>query len=225
MGKEKPESEDRLGKNVKNGIGNDLSINTDFSRAIGNTPDDWVDSPENEGEASNSLEESSSLAVLGQSHGTSVISQLVDDNKVSQAAKCIVTPLGSLIASKGSEKTGQNHDKIGHHSNEDVGTAESSKESKIQEKEWGGNTPVDVTSPIDLSVDVLGDVRNVLVDYLDLDVIPGDSVTDSHGEVGDGGEGGDESCKDVEETFLLCWISINPFKMKLSCLPLGHGMP
>ena len=35
------------------------------------------------------------------------------------------------------------------------------------------------------------------------DLVLADAVTDGHGEVGDCREGGDESCDDVEEAFLL----------------------
>ena len=39
MGEEEPETEDWLGKNIKDGVGNDLSIDIDLTGAIGNTPD------------------------------------------------------------------------------------------------------------------------------------------------------------------------------------------
>ena len=39
VGEEKPETEDRLGQDVKNGVGNDLSIHIDVARTISDTPD------------------------------------------------------------------------------------------------------------------------------------------------------------------------------------------
>jgi hypothetical protein len=39
MSEEKPEAEDWLSKNIENGIGDDLSINTDNTSTISNTPD------------------------------------------------------------------------------------------------------------------------------------------------------------------------------------------
>ena len=39
MGEEEPEAEDRLGKDVKDSIGNDLGIETDETGAISNAPD------------------------------------------------------------------------------------------------------------------------------------------------------------------------------------------
>lgn len=39
VGQEKPDTEDGLSQNVKNGVGNDLSVNGKVSGAVGNTPD------------------------------------------------------------------------------------------------------------------------------------------------------------------------------------------
>lgn len=36
---EEPGTEDSLGENVENGVGNDLSVNTDLAGTVGNTPD------------------------------------------------------------------------------------------------------------------------------------------------------------------------------------------
>lgn len=36
---EKPSTKDALGKNIQDGIGNDLTINTNFARSISKTPD------------------------------------------------------------------------------------------------------------------------------------------------------------------------------------------
>ena len=43
---------------------------------------------------------------------------------------------------------------------------------------------------------------------LDHDFVGGNAITGGHGEVGDGGKGGDESCQDVEHAFLLAGISM-----------------
>ena len=39
MGEQKPEAEDRLSKDVENGVGDDLSIDTGNAATIGDTPD------------------------------------------------------------------------------------------------------------------------------------------------------------------------------------------
>jgi hypothetical protein len=39
VSKEEPKTEDGLGKDIKNSVGNDLSVNAGLARAVGNTPD------------------------------------------------------------------------------------------------------------------------------------------------------------------------------------------
>ena len=39
MGKEEPGTEDTLGKDIQNGISDDLAVNTNLARTIGETPD------------------------------------------------------------------------------------------------------------------------------------------------------------------------------------------
>ena len=130
-------------------------------------------------------------------------SKLVNDNKVGKAGHCVVSPLGTLIASECSEKAGEDHDKISDDGHENVGTAEAGEESEIHKQEWGGDTPVDVSCPVHLAVDINGGVGDVLVGFRLGIVGEGDTVTHGHGEVRDGGKCGDESSQDVEETFLL----------------------
>lgn len=39
MGEEEPESENGLGKDIEDGVCNDLGVNVDVARSIGDTPD------------------------------------------------------------------------------------------------------------------------------------------------------------------------------------------
>jgi len=100
------------------------------------------------------------------------------------------------------EETQENHEDICDNGNEDVGSVQAGEEGQVEEEEWGGNAPVDVTGPEDLSVDVHGDIWGVLVDGLYDGVREGVSITGGHGEVGDGREGGDQSSEDVEKPLL-----------------------
>lgn len=163
----------------------------------------WVDGPENKSETSNGGEKGAGLVVLGHCLLATVHGKLVDDDKVGNARHGIVSPLLSTLVTESSEESGQDHDEIGNDGDKDVGTAQSSKERKIEEQERGGDAPVHVTSPVYRSVDVLGGVGSVLVGFLEDDVVVADAVTGSHGEVGDGREGGDEGSQDVEQAFLL----------------------
>ena len=164
----------------------------------------WVDGPENQCETSNGGEESPGLLVLGQSRATTVYGKLVDNDQVGNATHGIVSPLLTALVSESSKETSHDHDQISNDGDENVGTTQSGEEGKIEEQEWGRDTPVDVTSPVHLAVDVLSGVGSVLVGFLEDDVVEGDAVTGSHGKVRDGSEGGDESSQDVEQAFLLC---------------------
>ena len=137
--------------------------------------------------------------------------ELVDDDEVGDAGNGVVSPLGAVVSTVGSEETGQDHDDVGDNGDEDVGTAQTGEEGQVQQQEWGGDRPIHVTGPVDLTIDVLGGVGNMLVGLLDGGVLEGDPVTHGHSEVRDGGEGGDEGSQDVEQAFLLRCMSIENF--------------
>jgi hypothetical protein len=153
--------------------------------------------------------------------------ELVNNDEVSGTGHCVVSPLGTLLLSEGSKEAGQDHDKVGNNSHEDVDTTQTSKEGKIHEQEWGGNAPIDVTGPVDLARDAVVELDAVLV-LLVLGLgVERDTVTDSHGEVGDGSKGGDEGSQDVEEAFLLRlyqYPDAKNTKFNIN-LQLEHGRP
>ena len=139
MGEEKPKSEDGLGEDIEDGVGNDLSIDVDVARPISNAPNTkqcqhaptnlrWqnlhgVNGPENKSEPSNGTEECSGLLILVLDNATAVIGKLVDNDQVCNASHCVPSPLGTSLNSEGGEETGQDHDEVGNNSDEDVGTA------------------------------------------------------------------------------------------------------
>jgi len=127
---------------------------------------------------------------------------LVNNDQVGGTSHSVPSPFLSIAASERGEETGQNHDDISDNCNEDVGTVETSEEGKIEKEERSGNGPVDVTSPEDLSVDVLEGSGSVVVGFLDNDVCVAVSITSGHCEVGEGCEEGNEGSQNVEETFL-----------------------
>ena len=226
MGKEQPETEDRFGKNVKYGIGNDLGVDVNIARTVSDTPDarlslasiigrssenlHWIDSPEDEGETANSGKEGGSLGVLRFGNCSAVDSELVDDNEIGDAGHCVPAPLGRFLNSEGSKETGENHDKVSDNCHKNAGTAQSGKEAKIEEQEWGGDTPIDITSPVNLTVDGLDSVSNMLVGVLDENLVLANSISDCHRIVGQCSEGGDEGSQNVEQAFLLAAVSLEP---------------
>ena len=157
-----------------------------------------VNGPEDEGEASNGSEESAGLGILGHNDVTAVDGELVNNYEVGDAGHCVVSPLWSFLLVESSEETGKDHDDVSDNGNEDVSTAQAAEEAKIQEQKWGGHTPVDVTGPVDLTLNDIVGVGEMLLGVLDLDLIDGDTITNSHGEVRDHGKGGDESRQDME---------------------------
>ena len=129
---------------------------------------------------------------------------MIDDSQVGDASNGVPAPLWSLLNGEGSEEAGKDHDNIGNDGNENVGTCKTGQEGEIEEEKGSGDAPIDVAGPVDLAVDDLLDIGDVVLGVVGLgDLVVADAVTDGHGEVGDGGEGGDEGCQDVEEAFLL----------------------
>ena len=180
---QEPESEDGLGQDVEDGISDDLSVDRPNTSSISNTPDNGVEGPENEGEAANGCKELGGGAVLGLDGNAAWDDELVDDDEVGNAGHGVVSPFGTFSVTKGGEQTEENHEHVGSDGDEDVGSVQAGQESEIEEEEWGGHAPVDVSSPEDLAEDVLKGVRDVLVGLLDDDVCEGDSVTRCHSVV------------------------------------------
>lgn len=189
----------------------------------------WVNGPEDQGESGNGAEESSSLLVLVLNHTATVEGKLVDNDQVRNASHGVPCPFWALLNSEGSKETGQDHDDISDNGNENIGTAQSSEQAKVQEQEWGGDAPIDVAGPVDLAVDGLEGVGEVLLGVLDGDLILANTIVNGHGEVGDGSEGGDKGSQDVEQAFLLRRVSVDEFcnvSIELmDYLQLGHGRP
>ena len=107
-----------------------------------------------------------------------------------------------------SKETGQDHDKVCSDGNKDICTRKSSEEGKVQEQKWGGKRPVDVSCPVDLTVDDFSYDWDFLVMLFDDNLVVGDAVTSGQSEVREEGKGGNEGRQDVEHAFLLQLVSI-----------------
>ena len=219
MGEEEPEAKDWFGKNVKDGIGDDLGVDSNNTATIGNTPDanicenlvvkkvmddlHGVNGPKNQGETSDSAVESLGLVILTSNGSATIEGELVDDNKVGNACESIPAPLLAITSPKCGKETGKDHDDIGNDSDEDVGTTETSQEAKVKEQECGGDTPVNITCPVNLAVNDLNGIWDMLVLFDLLNLVVGDAITRGHCEVRQESKGGDEGREDMEESFLL----------------------
>ena len=170
MREQEPETKDRLGKNVQDGISDNLSINTPLASTITNTPNDWVKGPENESEATNGGKKFGGGAALAHDCTTARDDELVDDNEVSNASNSIPSPLLTIVPAKSSKETSKNHNDVCNDGNEDASTVHTSQESQVEEEKWCGQAPVDVSGPEHLTEDVLDGVGNMLVYLLDNNV-------------------------------------------------------
>lgn len=165
-----PETENWLGENIENSVGDDLTIDGEDAGSITKTPDNWVESPEDEGESTDGGKELGGLVVLVGSSTASTKSDNPNNGDVCNTGHGVVSPLLTLGATEGGEETSENHDKIGNNGDSDVGTVQASEEGKIEEEKWCGDGPVDVTTPEDLAENIIGDIWSVLVLVLDLNV-------------------------------------------------------
>jgi hypothetical protein len=170
MCEQQPETKDRLGKNVQDGIGDDLGVNAPLPGAIANTPDDWVQSPENEGEATNGSKKLGGGAALAHGCTTARDDKLVNDDEISNASNGIPSPLLTIVLAKSSKETSKDHDDICNDGNKDASTVHTSQESQVEEEKWCSQAPVDVSGPEYLTEDVFNGIRNVLVYLLDNDM-------------------------------------------------------
>lgn len=207
VGDDQPRAEDGLSKHIKDGVGHNLTINTNLAGAVSEAPNNGVGSPEKESVASNGEEEGRDALALGLDGSTAVYTKVPDDNEVGEAGNGVPSPLGrGTLGAESSEQTSKNHDQVSNNGQREVGTVHASKKTKVEEQERGSDGPIDVSSPEDLALDLMVGVRNVVVLLTNVDVVDRDTLTGSHGEVGDGSSDGDQSGYDIVEA-LLHWDS------------------
>ena len=164
----------------------------------------WVDSPDDDSEASDGGIEAANLTTLGRSSSTSVDDELPENDQVGNAGNGVPAPLlWSALRAEGSEETSQDHDHVGDDGNEDAATCSTGQEQEIEEQEWCGHGPIDIAGPVDLAVDVVVGVWDMVVLVGLDDVVEADAVSGSHGKVRAGGEDDDQSGHDMVETLAL----------------------
>ena len=171
----------------------------------------WIDSPNDESEATDGRKEVADLATSVHSRSTPSDKELPDHNEVRNTSDGIPSPLlGSFLRAKGSKKTSQNHNDIGNDSDEDAAAVHAGQETQVKEQKRGGERPIDVASPVHFTVDVVLGVWNVVMRFTLDNMVVADAVPACHSEVRAGSEGRDESCDDVEEALglsrRLVWV-------------------
>lgn len=127
-----------------------------------------------------------------------------DDEDVGNAGNRVPAPLlGSALGAVGSEEPSQDHDHVSNDGHGDVGTAHAGQETEVEKQKRRGQAPVNVASPEDLAVNLLGRVWDVVVLVVDNDLVDRDTVAGGHGEVRDGSNDGDDCGNDMVDAFRL----------------------
>lgn len=202
MGEQEPETEDWFREDVQDGVSDDFLVDIDHMATFGETPNNWVDRPQDESEASNRCVEGLRLAVLVGNSSAAIESQLVDNDQVGNTCPHIPTPGLAVLATEGSEQASQDHNHIGNDGDQDVSTTETSEKGQIQQEKWCSNSPINVSCPVDLSLVVLMCVWDSLVmDGLGV-CVEASAIPGGHGEVGEECKGSDEGSQYVEKAFL-----------------------
>ena len=107
-----------------------------------------------------------------------------NDDQISNASNGVPAPfLGSAFSAESSEEAGQDHDKICDDGKYDVAAIEAGNEGEVKEQEGSSQAPVDVSGPVHLALDDLLGVGDMLVGAGNDDLVVGDAVAGSHGEV------------------------------------------
>ena len=80
--------------------------------------------------------------------------QNIHDYNIENATHRIVSPLLDAVITESSEESRKNHKNINNDGNDDISPVYTCNESKIKEEEWCCDTPINIASPEDLTVDV-----------------------------------------------------------------------
>jgi len=155
VGEEQPEAEDWLGEDIENSICDNFLVDAEETGSVGNCPDDWVRSPDEECVKGDGSEEFSSLASLDSSLWAAIDNEMPDDEDVGNASDGVPAPFLASVLAVCSEQSGQDHDDVCEDEHHDVASIESSQQGEVEEEKWGCQAPVNVTSPVYLAGDVL----------------------------------------------------------------------
>jgi len=200
MCEEEPESKHRLGEDIENGISNNLLVDAEDTGSIGNSPDDGVRSPNEECVERDGGKELASLATSRGCLRAAIDNQMPNDKDVGNTSNRVPTPLLAGIVTICSEESSQDHDEIGQDEHDNVPAINSSQQGKVKEEEWGGQAPVNITSPVYLASDEFVGIWDSVLVVLGLaNVMIADTRPVGHAKVGNGGNDGDECGDDMIE--------------------------
>merc|ERR1719446_1569862 len=175
------EAEDGLGDDVEDGVGHGLLVSGDLARALGSEPDDGVGGPGDGSEGSDLVEDALDGGGLGGSRGLEAAEESAEDgHEHAHAEEPEVVLL--LALEEGTDETGDDHEEIDAKEPKGLVVGGTGEAADVEELEGGGEGPIDVTGVEELAA----------VEFTDVDTVAG-----GHGEVGEGGNGGDAEGDDV----------------------------
>lgn len=84
-----------------------------------------------------------------------------------------------------------------------MSTGHTSQEAEVEEQERCCQAPVDITGPVDFTVDMLKGIRNMVMLMANLDVVDRNTGASSHSKVRKSCSDGDDGGDDMVEAFSL----------------------
>jgi hypothetical protein len=158
VGDDQPGTEDGLGKNIEDGVGDDLAIDTNTAGTVSEAPDaayvsscsslvvrenlHRVGGPKDEGVGSDGKEERGDVLSLSLDCSAAVDTKVPDDNEVGEAGNGVPSPLGrGTLRAESSEETSEDHDQVSDDGHGQVSTVHASEETKVKKQEGSGDGP------------------------------------------------------------------------------------
>lgn len=191
-------TEDRLGDQVEDTVEDGLGVGRDNVATLTDTPGNGVKDPEKSGERTAHGEAAADVLAEDVGVTATLPDKDPDDVEESDAAEDEVSPLVGA-ANKGTNETSNNHDFVNEDDEEKSGPRHGSGQHQVEEKQRGGDEPIDVADIEDLTVDTanLSHARS-----LEFNIDRGPAEVGSHGEVGNSGDHSDGSSDVVKNTVL-----------------------
>merc|ERR550514_906604 len=170
-----------LGDDVKDGVGHGLLVGGDLARALSSKPDNGVGSPRDGGEGSDLVEDALDGLGLGGSGGLEAAEESAEDGHEHAHAEGPEVVL-LLTLKEGTDETGNNHEEVDAKEPHGLVVRGTSEAADVEELEGGGEGPINVTGVEELAA----------IEGTDVNAVAG-----GHGEVGEGGNGGNTEGDDV----------------------------
>lgn len=142
---DKQSTEDRLGQEVKDTVEEGLAVGVDDVTTLRQAPGNWVESPEEGGQRSADEECAADISAHGIGVAAGLPDQDVEDVEESDTAENEVSPL-VRGRDQSTDKTSDDHDLVNKNDVEDSRGRERGGEQQVEQKERGGNDPVDVAN-------------------------------------------------------------------------------